>query len=82
MQELPMVMDCSLSFTVIHRFAPQTGLNHYITNPFMKQYFNVRGEEPVQAFDTSGIESGLDLNSKFSKIKTPKLDLGKSFGAF
>ena len=85
MQELPMVMDCSLTFTVIHRFAPQTGLNHYITNPFIKQYWNVRGEEPVQTVNSitpTGLSSGGDLNSKFSKIKTPKLDLGKSFGAF
>lgn len=80
MQELPMVMDCNLTFTVIHRFAPATGLNHYITNPFIKQYWNIRGEEPVTALDTSGLTSGLDLNSKFGKIKTPKLNLGKAFG--
>lgn len=33
MQELPQMMDCSLSFTPIHDFVPQTGLYHYITNP-------------------------------------------------
>lgn len=32
-QELPHVLNCSLSFTPIHTFAPQTGLYHYITNP-------------------------------------------------
>lgn len=31
-QELPMIMDCSLTFTPIHKFAPQTGLYHYFTN--------------------------------------------------
>ena len=31
-QELPMIMDCSVSFTPIHNFVPQTGLYHYITN--------------------------------------------------
>ena len=30
-QELPMIMDCSISFTPIHKFAPQTGLYHYFT---------------------------------------------------
>jgi len=33
MQELPHVMDCSISFKPIHDFIPQTGLQHYITNP-------------------------------------------------
>ena len=31
-QELPMVMDCSISFKPIHNFAPQTGLYHYFTS--------------------------------------------------
>lgn len=30
-QELPMVLDCNISFTPIHKFTPQTGLQHYIT---------------------------------------------------
>lgn len=32
-QELPQMMDCSVSFGVIHDFIPQTGLYHYITSP-------------------------------------------------
>lgn len=32
-QELPMGLQCSVSYKVIHDFAPQTGLYHYITNP-------------------------------------------------
>jgi hypothetical protein len=31
-QELPMIMDCSISFKPIHDFVPQTGLQHYITS--------------------------------------------------
>jgi hypothetical protein len=31
MQELPMVMDCSVDFTPIHTFTPETGLKKYIT---------------------------------------------------
>jgi len=33
-QELPMVLDASLTFRPIHRFTPQTGYYHYTTNPF------------------------------------------------
>lgn len=33
MQELPHMMDCSVTFGVIHDFTPQTGLYHYITSP-------------------------------------------------
>lgn len=33
MQELPMVLTCSVTFKVIHDFAPQTGLYHYMTSP-------------------------------------------------
>ena len=32
-QEVPMGLQCSVSFKVIHDFAPQTGLRHYFTNP-------------------------------------------------
>jgi hypothetical protein len=33
MQELPQIMDCSISFRPIHDFIPQTGLQPFITNP-------------------------------------------------
>lgn len=33
MQELPMGLQCSVSFKAIHDFAPQTGLQHYFTSP-------------------------------------------------
>jgi len=32
-QELPMIMNATVSFTPIHNFIPTTGLKHYITNP-------------------------------------------------
>lgn len=32
-QELPMALDCSISFKPIHDFAPQTGLKHFFTSP-------------------------------------------------
>ena len=31
-QELPMVMNCSVQFTPIHNFVPQTGMYHYFTS--------------------------------------------------
>ena len=30
-QELPMIMNCQVSFKPIHKFIPETGLKHYIT---------------------------------------------------
>ena len=33
MQELPHMLDCSINFTPIHDFVPQTGLYHYFTSP-------------------------------------------------
>ena len=32
-QQLPHVLDCSLTFIPIHTFTPATGLKHFITNP-------------------------------------------------
>ena len=31
MQELPMIMDCSIDFTPIHTFTPETGLKKFFT---------------------------------------------------
>lgn len=51
MQELPQMMDCSINFTPIHDFIPQTGLYHYITSPIpiegSKPFFT-SGEAPVK----------------------------------
>lgn len=33
MQELPHILDCTINFTPIHNFIPQTGLHHYMTAP-------------------------------------------------
>ena len=35
-QELPMMLKCTISFKPIHDFAPQTGLQHYFTSPQSK----------------------------------------------
>ena len=37
MQELPTVLDCSLNFTPIHKFVPQTGLLPYITTDLTQE---------------------------------------------
>lgn len=37
-QEVPHILNCSVSFTPIHTFTPQTGLYHYITNPNNGEY--------------------------------------------
>lgn len=49
MQELPMVLNCSINFTPIHKFAPETGLRHYITQPP-----GSGGTAKTPFFDTSG----------------------------
>jgi len=57
-QELPHILNCSISFTPIHTFTPQTGLYHYITNPLNGEnnpIFNEPGEDY-----TGGVE--LDVN--------------------
>ena len=45
-QQLPHILNCDVEFTPVHRFAPQTGLYHYFTNPTNKKYF-VSGEDPL-----------------------------------
>lgn len=44
-QQLPHVLDCSLSFTPIHKFTPQTGYYHYLTNPEGDSAFFTEGQE-------------------------------------
>jgi hypothetical protein len=36
MQELPHMLDCTINFTPIHNFVPQTGLYHYMTSPTLE----------------------------------------------
>lgn len=55
-QELPMVLDCSLTFTPIHKFTPETGLKHFITTPVARSsktlFFDNGGQDPYE-FETS-----------------------------
>jgi len=39
-QQIPHLLDVSLSFTPIHRFSVQTGEQHYITNPSDRNFVN------------------------------------------
>ena len=39
MQQVPHILDCQLSFTPIHKFAPETGKLHYFTNPNESRFF-------------------------------------------
>jgi len=46
-QQLPHILDCSVSFSPVHYFTPQTGLHHYITNPSEEDsQFFTPGEQP------------------------------------
>jgi len=44
-QELPMVMDCQIDFTPIHKFTPTTGLKEYITTRLTER--NKRGIKDI-----------------------------------
>lgn len=65
-QELPHVLNCSLTFTPIHTFTPQTGLYHYITNP---------EEGPSQFFPVP------DTNVQNNRVGTVEVGEGQ-FGPF
>ncbi len=65
MQELPHVLDCQVNFRPIHRFTPQTGLYHYITNPGFggKPKTNLFfAEEGQNILDETGNNTGQKIN--------------------
>ena len=65
MQELPHVLDCQVNFRPIHRFTPQTGLYHYITNPGYggKPKTNLFfAEEGQSILDETGKATGQKIN--------------------
>ena len=67
LQELPHVLNCSISFTPIHTFTPQTGLYHYITNPTEgdSQFFPVKGESETSNNITEEQQRNADRLSNF-----------------
>mgnify|MGYP000256366613 CR=1 FL=1 len=64
-QQLPHILDCALTFTPIHTFAPQTGNFHYSTNPsdnkFFKQDTAIANLESMTEQVTGYVESGIDF---------------------
>ena len=48
-QELPMALNCQMTFIPIHRFVPETGLKHYFTQNVVEA-----GKEDKLFFDRSG----------------------------
>tara|TARA_A100000172_G_scaffold80343_2_gene69641 strand:- start:7796 stop:9349 length:1554 start_codon:yes stop_codon:yes gene_type:complete len=66
-QQLPHLLNCEVEFTPIHKFAPQTGLYHYSTNPNENKYFS-SGEEvtvngPELGIARSALFGDFDLNT-------------------
>lgn len=43
-QELPHVLNTQITFKPIHRFVPQTGLQHFTTNPNVDKFFDYKLE--------------------------------------
>lgn len=71
-QELPHILNCSVSFTPIHTFTPQTGLYHYITNP----------EEGDSQFFPAEKQTTTDSNGN-RKLPIPSVEIGLGeFGEF
>lgn len=70
-QQLPAVLSCTLTFTPIHEFAPQTGLYHYSTN---KDNTSVPGRAFFEDVDNSEFaetyNAGID-----NIIENPDLEL-------
>ena len=80
-QELPMVLDVSLSYTPIHSFAPQTGNYHYITNSEPKNSFlGIEGSKvPFNA--NASLKTNLKSNNSSLDINKP-LDFGSNESLF
>lgn len=60
LQELPMILDCQLSFTPIHNFVPKTGFDAFITN-------DKSSNNPESSFF---VKDGIPVAQLGSKAKT------------
>jgi len=76
MQELPMIMDCSIDFTPIHTFTPTTGLRRYFT----------AGRENTGGTDNpDNLNNGFFIdnsNTLYDPLKIEKEELAKDPGLF
>ena len=68
-QELPHVLSCSLTFTPIHTFTPQTGLYHYITNPTKgdSQFFPTEAQNEAAREAQRAEELSNKINNNISR---------------
>ena len=79
-QELPMVLDCSIDFTPIHTFTPETGLKKYFTtgldnggegeaNGFFKDLPNL-GDDPIkqEKLNKAAIDEQANVNKAQAAI--------------
>lgn len=65
-QELPHILNCSVTFVPIHVFTPQTGMYHYITKPETEDEAGMFKEGVVKTRVTPGSKSyDLDLGAGF-----------------
>ena len=72
-QELPMVLDCDLTFTPIHKFLPTTGLKHYFTQDIVAE-----GLEEKLFF-----KDGEVINDTAASKPKPSVEVGQGkFGKF
>jgi len=69
-QELPMIMDCSIDFTPIHKFTPTTGLKEYITTRLTER--NKRGIKDIDN-EKTGIEPVPEVPPEVAAVPPPIL---------
>jgi len=72
-QQLPHVLDCSLTFIPIHTFTPATGLKHFITNP----------EQSDSQFFAAAAAPAIGQGEFGKPILEPSVEVGEgTFGEF
>lgn len=69
-QELPTVLNCSVSFMAIHDFVPQTGLYNFITSTDNDKAYFINGRDRVKALQT------ITKPGTFNQISAPTLPEG------
>ena len=79
-QELPMVMNCNVTFKPIHKFTPQTGLKHFITQDVVAE-----GKEDKRFFHKGKVVSPnsdqeLGINTGFDSIDASVFGLNNTSG--
>lgn len=72
-QQLPHVLDCSVSFTPIHNFIPETGYKHFITSDEKTVRYFESGDKPADKevnFITPPTEAQVQNLNRFNGVES------------